>query len=614
MSYSIVIYIIIAAVIGAVAMYLFLSNKRSVEEAPSPNAEDKVSPPPAIDISKKAKAELEKLQAEKEALQQEIEKLKNKLAKLRALHADEERINDNPQTSATDIGKYKKQIVDLEDEVEELEDELDDVKKKIKQLHEEKSEVEISLEQSKKCNKEITNQLQKVQSDLEQIVVDNQLKESSLKFITKILKASPEQASVNSMYEKIDLMSNFITVELAPSIKDTPQYEEAKDLFDSKLKNWVQIAKKDWLNHKRSIAFIGEFSAGKTSIVNAILTQNDPNAPKLPVSTKATTAIPTYISGGVSTRFSFFTPDNTLKFLSEEDFKSVDKEMLAQVEGVSALIKYFIMAYKNPLLDKISILDTPGFNSNDNEDAQRTIEVINECDALFWVMDVNAGTINRASLKLLQKYLNRPLYVVINKVDTKAKSEVDKVEKLIKSTLENEGLPIAGIIRFSQKESVDKLMNTIGEVKAFSDTNFYLDEVNQILEAIYQDIVNELADIDKQIRENKSLLSDSQENFAVLLQEIEEYSAEAAGIPQWETHIFSSDRYEMDQEEGEALISLLCALSEEYAPKLREESNHQLQLSQKDANLKDRFEDKRKRKIQIENLKELFYKYKKDLK
>ena len=88
----------------------------------------------------------------------------------------------------------------------------------------------------------------------------------------------------------------------------------------------------------------------------------------------------------------------------------------------------------------MSILDTPGFNSNDSEDAERTIEVINECDALFWIFDVNAGTVNRASLKIIKEHLKKPLYIVINQIDTKSKSDVDDVETLIRKTLMDEGI------------------------------------------------------------------------------------------------------------------------------------------------------------------------------
>ena len=72
-----------------------------------------------------------------------------------------------------------------------------------------------------------------------------------------------------------------------------------------------------------------------------------------------------------------------MKRISPKTFKRVSKEILEQVKGVSSLIQYFVMTYENPHLEKMSILDTPGFNSNDSEDAERTIEVINECDALF---------------------------------------------------------------------------------------------------------------------------------------------------------------------------------------------------------------------------------------
>ena len=205
-----------------------------------------------------------------------------------------------------------------------------------------------------------------------------------------------------------------------------------------------------------------------------MLSQDDPNVPLLPVSTKATTAIPTYISGGVGTFYQFVTPNNELKKISESTFKKVSKEILDQVKGVSSLIQYFVMTYKNANLDRLSILDTPGFNSNDKEDAERTIGVINECDALFWVFDVNNGTVNRSSIDLIKRHLKKPLYVVINKVDSKAPTEVDKVESLIMKTLSEAGLNVNKIIRFSQKAPLSDIMNVIKNIPHDSQKEGYL--------------------------------------------------------------------------------------------------------------------------------------------
>ena len=158
------------------------------------------------------------------------------------------------------------------------------------------------------------------------------------------------------------------------------------------------------------------------------------------------------------------TPDNIQKNISEETFKRVNKEVLDQVKGVSSLIQYFVMTYKNTNLDNLSILDTPGFNSNDKEDAARTIGVINECDALFWVFDVNAGTVNRTSIQLIKENLHKPLYVVINKVDTKAETEVNKVEQLIRKTLRDSGISVQQFIRFSAKAPLNTIMDPIQRI------------------------------------------------------------------------------------------------------------------------------------------------------
>ena len=173
-----------------------------------------------------------------------------------------------------------------------------------------------------------------------------------------------------------------------------------------------------------------------------------------------------------------------MKVIDEHSFRKVSKETLDQVKGISALIKYFVMFYPNQNLQGLSVLDTPGFNSNDKEDRERTIDVINECDALFWVFDVNAGTVNRSSIAVIKEKLNKPLYVVINKVDTKPKSEVDKVEALIKKTLANEGLTVQQFIRFSSQAPLEQIMNPIQSVERISNRANFLSDLRTDIEAV----------------------------------------------------------------------------------------------------------------------------------
>ena len=335
--------------------------------------------------------------------------------------------------------------------------------------------------------------------------------------------------------------------------------------------------RKSWIQGKTSIAFVGEFSAGKTSIVNRILSQDDPNVPRLPVSTKATTAIPTYISGGVSTYYQFVTPGNELKSISEHTFKRVNKEVLDQVKGVSSLIQYFVMTYKNPNLDKLSILDTPGFNSNDSEDAERTIGVINECDALFWVFDVNAGTVNRSSIKIIKENLKKPLYVVINQIDTKSKSDVDSVENLIRKTLQDEGIQIESVIRFSKREPLENIMSPILAIKHDDSREKYLDDILSMLSSKVKELAKETKEAlqkSNQIENKHKWLVDS---FERSISRLCDDCVAVAEIPQYNSRMFREDDYRISQAQYSQFISLLKKISETHTAEIVSQYNDQIE-------------------------------------
>lgn len=371
---------------------------------------------------------------------------------------------------------------------------------------------------------------------------------------------------------------------------------------------WTATKRKSWLDGKTTIAFVGEFSAGKTSIVNRILSQDNPDIPKLPVSTKATTAIPTYIAGGSAVSYSFISGDGRRKEILEETLKKVSKEVLDQVKGVSSLIKYFVMTYKNPNLNGLSILDTPGFNSNDSEDRDRTIDVINECDALFWVFDVNAGTVNRSSISIIKEKLNKPLYIVINKVDTKSESEIQKVEELIQKTLEEEGLKVEQFIRFSTKASIEDIMAPIHNVKKIESRENFISEIKEDLEYLLKECEEEVGELKKSSEEEREegnkIIDDLAEDFNLLYKDCEA----VLQIPRWETHFFSSDRYEMSEEEYGQLIQLLDNIAVERPKAIAPKIDNLRDNSEK---AQETYSELYNMKAAYQNINECFEQYKK---
>lgn len=580
MEVSTIIYIAVAFVIGIILTSIIkkgvpTENNTKVNELTAENESLKKD---LADAENKAKLvesnslnKANELKAKYEAMLNEATDHTEKLDK-QLKNALEGKLDDSIKEQLADVEKLKKKIKGLEDELEEVEDDLSDAKKKLKTKDSDIADLQDNLAKEQKIAKELRDELSSVKQNLEDKMAELQLKMGSLDFVQEILSAKEINTSdTNKLYKNIDFFESFVKGQFTDlnaylyttyqlkwnDIEGDAGFEEKKKYFFNSFDQWASTKRKSWLDGKTTIAFVGEFAAGKTSIVNRILSQDNPDIPQLPVSAKATTAIPTYIAGGPTVSYSFISGDAKRKTILEETFKKVSKDILDQVKGVSSLIKYFVMTYKNPNLNGLSILDTPGFNSNDSEDRERTIDVINECDALFWVFDVNAGTVNRSSISIIKEKLNKPLYVVINKVDTKPESEVQKVESLIKKTLSDAGLQVQQYIRFSAKEPLASIMNPIKTVNKIVTRDTFVYDVKNDLEQL----LKILDDAVKSSNENYDNVSQEGENiteeFIDCMKSLQSDCETAYNIPQWVEHLFSKDRFEMSASEGNYLKNLL---------------------------------------------------------
>ena len=584
MDSTIIIYIIVDVII-AVFIWLYYSGQSS-------NSKTLVSQLKVENESLKSKlAETEKKRNNNVDYKNELEKIELKYKDLlkeaneqctqldeQLKNAIEGKSDDSIKEQLAQTKELKKKIEELEEELEENEDDISDLKNKIESKNEEYNELLGNLRKEKKKTTNLEDELSSARQALEEKVEELKIKMGSLDFIQEILSAKEiSTEDTQKLYKRINTFESFVKgsyLDLNSYLYnsyDIPWKEfkgkqaiaPKKQYVIDNCDQWTATKRKSWLDGKRTIAFVGEFSAGKTSIVNRILTQDNPDIPKLPVSTKATTAIPTYIAGGSVVSYSFISGDGRRKEILEETFKKVSKEVLAQIKGVSSLIKYFVMTYKNPNLNGLSILDTPGFNSNDSEDRDRTIDVINECDALFWVFDVNAGTVNRSSISIIKEKLNKPLYIVINKVDTKSESEIQKVEELIQKTLKEEGLKIEQFIRFSSKASIEDIMTPIHSVKKIESRENFISEIKEDLEHLLKECKEKVDKQEKSFEEERQngydISDDLEEEFILLYKDCDA----AKQIPRWETHLFSSNRYEMSKEEYDQLSELLDIIAEE---------------------------------------------------
>lgn len=463
-------------------------------------------------------------------------------------------------------------IKDLEGELEAAENAVSRYKQMVELQKQENISLMDDLRNANRSIKELNTCLEETKTVLDETQKELQTGNDSLSFIKEILTASCiTNETIQEKENKINALFTFVSTHFKNLYSRYISETLPQEIFGNGLTQWAIVKRKTWIEGKKTIAFIGEFSAGKTSIVNRILSQDNPDIIPLPVKSEATTAIPTYIAGGPITHYYFYSPDGLLKSISEDTFKKVSKSILEKVDGVLELIKYFVMTYDNPNLEGLSILDTPGFGSGEQEDAFRTIDVINECDALFWVVDVTNGNINASSLKVIKENMTRPLYVIINKIDLRAEVEIDDVENRIRETFDDNGIDVKGYIRFHDGKSVDEIMNTISSIHRNSSAEDYLNTLSDELSSILEDCKADRKTAEEEYSSIRKECTDKEEEISQLCLKISAKCDAAKAIPQKRN--FFGVRYKMNEEDGERFMKILGEIADDYVEQIREATN-----------------------------------------
>ncbi len=459
----------------------------------------------------------------------------------------------------TAMAQLKKKLQDAEDEIDELDDEASSNKKKLNEEKTRHSETRAQLEESQKNVSLLKESIEDKDAEIAEKEAELAEKGEAIDFVNEILKAKDADDKdskeidrhMNAIYDTFD-------DSIRPTLKELRVWDNAKaDEWENKVWQWCNLQRKTWLQGKKVVAFVGEFSAGKTSIVNRILSKDNDNAPKLPVSSKATTAIATYISYGSDFLPQYTTPEGKLKNISKETFEKVTKDILRKVD-VSSVISHFVMSYRNDNLRDLSILDTPGFNSNDSEDARRTAEAIKEADALFWVFDANTGEINQTSIDTIRTHLKGlPLFIVINKADTKSPKALKELEIHIRRTVEKNDILVNGYVQFSHTAPVGSLLKLIESIPAGNNKDENIAELQGILSGTKTKLQKEYDETRRKLKGMERKNEEAMYDLERKLKDIEEECINISNIPEYKEKLFGSDYFKITKEQWNDFIGSL---------------------------------------------------------
>ncbi|WP_452218575.1 dynamin family protein [Lacinutrix undariae] len=227
--------------------------------------------------------------------------------------------------------------------------------------------------------------------------------------------------------------------------------------------------------YKTSVAFLGEFSSGKTTLINALL-----KTQFLPSFDKPTTAIITEITKGNDNSFSVIEKSNGSISSKQIEVSEIAQEV--QKEGDNRLLK--IVLKDSDLLDENTILiDTPGVSSINDMHSKVTYGYLPSMDVVFMVVNINTGSISKSLQTFIQgcpEKIKSKLHFVLNFKDTKSPSQVDKLVSEFQNSLKG-FITNAKVLIVSSKAAV--------KANASNDLDLYNKSgVNEIEEVIKTEI------------------------------------------------------------------------------------------------------------------------------
>lgn len=166
-----------------------------------------------------------------------------------------------------------------------------------------------------------------------------------------------------------------------------------------------------------TIAFAGHFSAGKSSMINALV--DEQILPTSPIPTSAN--IVTVQNTAENYALVHFVDQPPVRFSGEYDIQLVKKYS----KDGSKVSQIEIGHAGSNLPEGITIMDTPGVDSTDDAHRVSTESALHLADIVFYVMDYNhvQSELNFQFTKQLLHY-NENVYLIVNQVDKHREEEL----------------------------------------------------------------------------------------------------------------------------------------------------------------------------------------------
>ena len=221
------------------------------------------------------------------------------------------------------------------------------------------------------------------------------------------------------------------------------------------------------LNSPLSLAVLGEFNAGKSTLINAILAEE-----VVPMGVLPTTAHPCIMGFGPRKGVRIVYADGRRR---DADFATARTLMKQEAAEISRLD----YTYPHPELRSINYWDTPGFNALDERHEDLARQALHDAEAILWLLDSNQA-LKESEFALLESIPEAPLRVllVINKIDRLGEpgERDDAVAEILEYLDENVGDQVLSIHAISALEALQARVDEAAAPEEFEALQQFLDE------------------------------------------------------------------------------------------------------------------------------------------
>jgi tetratricopeptide (TPR) repeat protein len=221
-------------------------------------------------------------------------------------------------------------------------------------------------------------------------------------------------------------------VDLAAAIDGVVSFARERGLAEGERR---ALALRDELDRPLLLAILGEFNAGKSTLVNAFL-----GADVAPTGILPTTATLNVLRGGAERLVRVVRKDGTTR----EGEHGALRALLAEAEAEGAIVDRVEITLPSELLERVWVLDTPGSNAPNPEHEALAQEALRRADVALWVFDAGqAGKATEGRILAGIRASKREVIAALNKTDRLKPEELARVvASLLESMPELGGRPM----------------------------------------------------------------------------------------------------------------------------------------------------------------------------